>query len=56
MKKSGGEYKWKYGFVNPQMQPYVIMKGLNAKRITQDQLRQLEGPGAIEPSGQRRLC
>lgn len=38
LKKTGGEYKWRYQFENPLLQPYVLMKGLDAGLITDDQL------------------
>jgi hypothetical protein len=55
LKKSGGEYKWKYRFANPLMQPFVLMKGLSSGRISQTQLRELQGAGTVDPSGHRRL-
>jgi Cdc6-like AAA superfamily ATPase len=36
--RTGGEYRWRYRFSNPLMQPYVIMKGLDSGLIQQDQL------------------
>jgi Cdc6-like AAA superfamily ATPase len=39
LRKTGSEYKWRYRFVNPLMQPYVLMKGLSAGIITENDLR-----------------
>src|SRR5205814_148288 len=36
--RTGGEYRWRYRFANPLMQPYVIMKGLDSGLIRQEQL------------------
>jgi len=48
--RTGGEYRWKYRFKNPMMQPFVIMKGLEAERITKSDLNLL-----VDSNGQRRL-
>jgi hypothetical protein len=36
--RTGGEYRWRYHFANPLMQPYVIMRGIEAGVIRRDQL------------------
>lgn len=36
--RDGGDYRWRYHFANPLMQPYVIMKGLDEGLISRDQL------------------
>ncbi len=36
--RTGGEYRWRYHFANPLMQPYVIMKGINEGLIKREQL------------------
>jgi hypothetical protein len=33
LEKFGSEYKWKFRFANPSMQPYVLMKGLRDEWI-----------------------
>lgn len=38
--KAGGEYRWKYRFSNPLMQPFVLLSGLESGRITEDDLKQ----------------
>ena len=38
LKKTGSEYKWRYQFENPLLQPYVLMRGLRAGIITDEQL------------------
>lgn len=38
LRKVGSEYRWRYQFTNPLLQPYIIMKGLHEKVITEDQL------------------
>ena len=35
--RTGGEYRWRYHFVNPLMQPYVIMKGIEGGTINREQ-------------------
>lgn len=42
LRKTGGEYKWRYQFSNPLMQPYVIMKGLEERIIDRTQLNFFE--------------
>jgi len=42
LRKTGGEYKWRYQFSNPLMQPYVIMKGLEDRIIDRTQLNFFE--------------
>lgn len=39
LKKSGKEYSWTYRFVNPLIQPYVIMCGLKQNLITEKDLK-----------------
>jgi Cdc6-like AAA superfamily ATPase len=38
LKRMGGEYKWRYQFYNPLLQPYVLMKGLDAGLISKEKL------------------
>lgn len=38
LKQIGSEYRWRYQFRNPLMQPFVLMKGLDSKRVTEEQL------------------
>jgi hypothetical protein len=38
LSRTGGEYKWRYQFANPLMQPYVIMKGIEEGTISRDKL------------------
>ena len=38
LRRDGGDYRWRYHFANPLMQPYVIMKGLEEGLIKRDQL------------------
>jgi hypothetical protein len=38
LKRTGAEYKWRYQFVNPLLQPYILMRGLDAGMITDDKL------------------
>lgn len=37
--REGTEYRWRYRFSNPLMQPYVIMKGIESGLITDEKLR-----------------
>jgi Cdc6-like AAA superfamily ATPase len=39
LRKSGAKRKFRYRFDNPLMQPFVIMKGLESRRITPELLR-----------------
>jgi len=48
--RSGTEYRRKYRFKNPLMQPFVTMKGLSEKRISKDDLHLLQ-----DPNGQKRI-
>lgn len=38
LKKTGTDYRWRYQFTNPLLQPYVLMKGLEAGKISELQL------------------
>lgn len=38
LKRTGAEYKWRYQFVNPLLQPYILMRGLDAGLVTDDKL------------------
>jgi hypothetical protein len=38
LRKTGGEYRWRYQFRNPLLQPYVLMRGLDAGVITEEKL------------------
>jgi Cdc6-like AAA superfamily ATPase len=51
LKKTGQEYRWRYRFVNPLMQPYVLMKGLADKLIGESELRL-----QFDSSGQGRIA
>lgn len=39
LEKFGSEYRWKFRFTNPSMQPYVLMKGLRDGLITEKDCR-----------------
>jgi len=50
LKKEGQKRKFQYSFVEPMMQPYVLMKGLTEGKITEEQLSVLSNPSsAAEP-------
>jgi Cdc6-like AAA superfamily ATPase len=54
LKKIGHEYRWRYRFVNPLMRPYVLMKGLNDKMITEADLKlqfDADGQGRLNLTG-----
>jgi hypothetical protein len=38
LKKEGQKRRFQYSFVEPMMQPYVLMKGLADKKITEQDL------------------
>lgn len=38
LRMTGEQYRWKYQFTNPLLQPYVIMKGLDSGLITEQVL------------------
>lgn len=38
LKKTGGEYRWRYQFYNPLLQPFVLMKGLEVGLISENKL------------------
>jgi hypothetical protein len=44
LEKFGSEYRWKFRFTNPSMQPYVLMKGLRDGLITEKDCRLDEKP------------
>ena len=48
--RTGGEYRWKYRFKNPMLQPFVTLKGLSAKTITKADLHLLQ-----DRHGQKRM-
>jgi Cdc6-like AAA superfamily ATPase len=50
LKHIGEEYRWKYRFRNPLMQPYLLMRGLDSGAITEKDL-QLD----VDLNCQRRL-
>ena len=50
LKKEGPKRRFQYSFVEPMMQPYVLMKALADKRITEEQLSVLSNPSIV--SGQ----
>ena len=39
LRMTGMEYRWRYQFRNPLLQPYVLMKGLDAGMVTEDDLK-----------------
>ena len=39
LKMSGAEYRRRYQFRNPLLQPYVLMKGLSARLVSEDDLK-----------------
>jgi hypothetical protein len=39
LKQTGSEYRWRYQFRNPLLQPFVLMKGLASRRVTEEQLK-----------------
>ncbi|HTQ37383.1 MAG TPA: AAA family ATPase [Pirellulales bacterium] len=38
LSRMGGEYRWRYHFDNPLLQPYVIMKGIEEGLVKREQL------------------
>lgn len=44
LERFGSEYKWKFRFTNPSMQPYVLMKGLRQGLISEENCRLNEKP------------
>jgi Cdc6-like AAA superfamily ATPase len=38
LSRMGGEYRWRYHFANPLLQPYVIMKGIEEELVKREQL------------------
>ena len=38
LRKMGGEYKWRYQFYNPLLQPFVLMKGLDSGLVNEEKL------------------
>lgn len=38
LRMTGTDYRWRYQFTNPLLQPFVLMKGIDSGKITQDQL------------------
>jgi hypothetical protein len=44
LRMTGMEYRWRYQFRNPLLQPYVLMRGLHTKMVSEDDLR-LRPPG-----------
>jgi energy-coupling factor transporter ATP-binding protein EcfA2 len=41
LKKEGQKRRFQYSFIDPMMQPYVLMKGITEGKITEEQLRVL---------------
>jgi hypothetical protein len=41
LKRMGVEYRWRYRFSNPLMQPYVIMRGIQTGLVNERQLQKL---------------
>lgn len=50
LKKTGLAYRYRYRFINPLLQPFVLMKGLDSKMITESDLR-LD----VDSSGQKTI-
>jgi len=46
LKKEGQKRRFQYSFVDPMMQPYVLMKGITEGKITEEQLRVLSDPAS----------
>lgn len=44
LKKDGPKRRFQYSFVEPMMQPFVLMKGLADRKITEEQLSVLSDP------------
>jgi len=44
LKKEGQKRRFQYSFIDPMMQPYVLMKGIAEDKITEEQLRVLSNP------------
>jgi hypothetical protein len=42
LQKAGTSRKFRFRFINPLLQPYVVLRGLADKMITMDQVRLLE--------------
>jgi Cdc6-like AAA superfamily ATPase len=38
LRRTGTDYRWKYQFTNPLLQPFVLMKGLETGKVSEDQL------------------
>ena len=52
LQKQGQPRKWVYRFTDPMVQPYVILRGLQADMITEEGLRSFrQGDGEIVPEG-----
>jgi hypothetical protein len=47
LKKQGQKRKFQYSFVEPMMQPYVLMKALTEGKIPEEQLNVLSTPSSI---------
>jgi Cdc6-like AAA superfamily ATPase len=47
LKRGGTKRKFQYSFVEPMMQPYVLMKGLAEEKITEGQLSVLSHPSNV---------
>ncbi len=39
LRKIGSDYRWRYQFRNPLLQPFVLMKGLSLGRVNEEQLK-----------------
>lgn len=44
LKKEGQKRRFQYSFIDPMMQPYVLMKGITEGKVTEEQLRILSNP------------
>ena len=49
LRRTGSEYRWRYQFSNPLLQPFVLMKGISSGRVTEEQLNILEDFGDEYP-------
>jgi len=41
LERRGEKFRYQYKFIDPLMEPYVVMKGLADKLITDDQIQHL---------------
>ena len=55
LKKGGQKRKFQYSFVEPMMQPYVLMKALTEGKITEEQLSVLSNPSSASGAPYEKL-